>query len=443
MRALSRSLTVFMIVLLLSVILPMAAFANGEDTYGDKIESFDVSEDENSSVTVSIYLKNGEYILVVSGEGDMRSFSSLSEIPWRTYADKIVSVTLEKGVKNLPELFFHNYPLLRELLIYGRYVTLIADKQYIPYTVKIYGHFNSTAHLFVFENYPSRFYSLCDFADGACTECDYVCENHSGGMPTCTETGRCEICGAEYMQPQGHRFSKLVEEVAPTCYSTGISAHYVCLDCDEIFDKNNQPTTKDALKITVDHNLSELREYTAPTCTAPGFIAHYECSLCLDRFNGEQERVDDVFIPAVGHIGGVATCLSGAVCERCAAVYTDADLTNHSYGAELEYDESSHWQKCICGAIENVCDHIMTDKVIEEATELKMGILESACGCGYKTEKYIPKLPPKPNDDVENGEYFSIVKIIAITASAVLICALIVTVAVIVIKKIRRDKNIG
>jgi len=441
MRGLNRFVTVCFTALFLAVLLPIAVFANVKDTYGDKIVSFDVSEDKNSSETASLYSKDGEYILVFSGEGNVKNFASFSEIPWLEYADGIVSVILEKGVKNLPDLFFHRYPSLRELILYERYVTLIADKQYIPYTLKIYGHVNSTAHLFVFENYPTRFVSICDFSDGVCAECAYACKNHSGGAPTCTEKGKCEICGAEYMPSRGHRLSTLIEEVSPTCYSAGTAAHYVCLDCDVFFDKGKQMTTVEALKLTVDHDFGVLREYTAPSCTDRGFIAHYECSLCLDKFDEKMVRVDDIFISAMGHTGGAATCLSGAVCDRCATVYTDSDLTSHSYSSEFKHNESSHWRECACGATDDLSGHTLTDKVIEEATELEMGITESACNCGYKTSKYIPKLPPKVNGNDENGNPFPVLMVIIIIASLILL-GVCITVTVIVIKKIRRNKKI-
>ena len=442
MQALRKCFAVWFIALLLGAAFTSAVFANTEDDYGDKIESFDVSEDENSSVTASLYQKDGQYFLVFSGEGNMREFSSFTEIPWLEYADGIVGIILENGVMNLTDLFFYNLPSLKELSVYERYVTLIADKQYIPYTVKIYGHFNSTAYLFVYENYPTRFFTVCDFDNGICTECDYVCENHSGGVPTCTESGKCENCGSEYLSPCGHRFSALVGEVPATCYSVGISAHYTCLDCGALFDKDKQPVTEDALRFTVDHDFGELREYTAPTCTDSGFIAHYECSLCLDNFNENKEKVDDILIVATGHIGGMSTCLSGAVCDRCNDVYTDADLTNHSFGSELKYNESSHWQECICGATENLYEHSLTDKVIKEATESEMGSLESSCSCGYKTTKYIPKLPPKQNENIENVNTFPLVKVIIITASSIFLCVCMAAI-VIIIRKLPRNRNIG
>ena len=437
MQALRKCFAVLFTALLFGALFSLSAFASGESACGDKIASFDVSEDENSSVTATLYQKDGQYFLVFSGEGHMREFSSSTQIPWLEYADGIVAITLENGVMNLTDLFFYNLPSLKELWIYERYVTLIADKQYIPYTVNIYGHFNSTAYLFVYENYPTRFFSVCDFKDGICTECDYVCENHSGGIPTCTEGGKCENCGSEYLSPRGHRLSALVGEVPATCYSVGVSAHHTCLDCAGLFNKDKQPTTEDELRFTVNHDFGELRECVAPTCTDSGFISHYECSLCLDKFNENNEKVDDIFISALGHIGGTATCLSGAVCERCDAIYTDADLTSHSYSSEFKYNESSHWRECICGAADDLNLHSLTDKVIEEATESEMGIIESSCDCGYKTGKYIPKLPPKAEGNIESENPFPFLKVIIITASAIFLCVCTAA-TVIIVKRTRK-----
>ena len=196
MRFFGKCVSICLIALFFAVVFLTVAFADGGDGYGDKIESFDVSRDESSSVTVNLYRKDGQYFLVVSGEGNMREFSSFAELPWGEYADGIVGITVEAGVKNLTDLFLYNCSALEELWVYERYLTFIADKQYIPFAVKIYGHFNSTANLFVYENYPERFFPICDFKDGVCAECEFVCENHSGGVPSCTENGKCQIAGS-------------------------------------------------------------------------------------------------------------------------------------------------------------------------------------------------------------------------------------------------------
>ena len=253
MRFFGKCVSICLIALFFAVVFLTVAFADGGDGYGDKIERFDVSRDESSSVTVNLYRKDGQYFLVFSGEGNMREFSSFAELPWGEYADGIVGITVEAGVKNLTDLFLYNCSALEELWVYERYLTFIADKQYIPFAVKIYGHFNSTAHLFVYENYPERFFPICDFKDGVCAECEFVCENHSGGVPSCTENGKCQICGVEYISETGHSLSELIGEVPATCYSVGVLAHYACLECGELFDSNNQPTTKEALEFTRDH----------------------------------------------------------------------------------------------------------------------------------------------------------------------------------------------
>lgn len=437
MHSVRKCIIFCLISVLFSAIFMTTAFANGSQSYGEEIESFDVSGDADSSVTVKLYEKDGEYILVVSGEGRMIEFCSSAEIPWLEYADGIVSVTVGKGVESLSKFFFHNCSSLEELRIYETRLTLIADKQYIPYTAKIYGHFNSTAYSYVFENYPSRFFAICNFTDSACSECGYVCENHSGGVPTCTDGGKCEICGVEYISANGHRLSSLVPEEPATCYSVGVYAHYACLDCETFFDKNSQPTTRNALEFTREHDFGELRKYVAPTCTDAGLIAHYECSMCLNHFNESKEKIDDIFISAMGHIGGEATCLSGAVCERCDVVYTEADLTNHDYGTAFKYNESSHWLECICGYTSGLSNHTLVDKVLKESTEYEMGILESSCSCGYRTNKYISKLPPTVNSELEKENNFPFAAVIIITVSAISLCAC-VAVAVILIKKYRK-----
>ena len=104
--ALHRKIALFaFLALLLSLIFVFGVSALDLSTYGEVIESYTVSAGEGDHVTVTLYGYDEKYSLVVSGSGRMKEFSSVDEIPWIEYADRIVNVTVEKGVANLSELF--------------------------------------------------------------------------------------------------------------------------------------------------------------------------------------------------------------------------------------------------------------------------------------------------------------------------------------------------
>lgn len=103
--------------------------------------------------------------------------------------------------------------------------------------------------------------------------------NCSGGEATCHTLAACEICGSEY----GH--------LAPEKHSGG----------------------------------RELRNEKPATCTVNGYTGDTYCKGCNALLAEEQE------IPAEGHRGGEATCVSSAECEVCHEKYGEL-VPNHHAG---------------------------------------------------------------------------------------------------------------
>ena len=393
--AVAKTAFTVIIFALLAVILAFATSATDENP--SKINTWDISENEDGSVVATLYEENGEHLLVISGAGIMREFSSPTDVPWSEYFDTVVRAVVESDVVRLAGYCFLNCTALAEIRVYNNNIILPVSEDAFRFTVKVYGHRKSTVYEYIKQNYPNRFYALCEFEDSVCNSCAYRCESHVGGIPTCTEAGKCSVCKIEYIPALEHRYF-LVPEQKAYCYQSGKAEHYKCLDCENLFDVSREPISAEALEITVDHSYGELRKSSPPTCTEPGFVAHYECSDCEKLFDEEKNEISEFIIPEKGHKGGVATCLSGAVCTECNAEYTDLDSENHSFSADMKYDENMHWLICECGAKDKISSHIFTDKVTKRATETETGILESSCECGYKTEKLIPKLDPVSNN---------------------------------------------
>ena len=399
------------------------------------IMCWDISSDSDSSVVAKLYADGEKYRLVISGEGTMRTFSSPEDVPWSEYYSSIAALIVECGVNNLTKYGFSECSELKDVRIYEKNLELPANKEVFPFIANIYGHRISTAEYFTRENYPNRFFPICNFKDAKCEECGYECKNHTGGAPTCNEGGKCLVCSTEYISPLNHRYSYVPEKRA-FCYQTGTAEHYMCLDCRALFDSKKQLTNAQALEITVGHDYGELRMQSPPSCTEPGVYAHYECSMCQAFFDEQKNVVSEIIISEKGHIGGLATCLAGALCDECGIEYTQPDSTNHDFGDKLKYDENSHWLLCDCGAKDKIGAHALTGNVIKEATEYETGILDSKCSCGYKTQKMIPKLNTVFTDKdgtTDNANRFLVPLIIS--ASVVLICSAAVTLFIILKKK--------
>ena len=144
---------------------------------------------------------------------------------------------------------------------------------------------------------------------------------HTGGTATCTEPAVCERCNEKYGNALGHNYGDLISKIEPTCSATGTEAHYKCSVCNKVFknDEHKTETTLDDLTIAINpaaHNFGEwIKNEGADTHTRV-------CS-----FNNEHTETENC-------LGGTATCIEQAVCEKC----------NEKYGKALGHD----YQNGVC-----------------------------------------------------------------------------------------------
>ena len=279
--------------------LKLPSFAISDES--EQLISWDISQNNESSVTAAIYEQDGKYSLIISGNGKMKEFNSSEDVPWKEYAERIVLVDLKQGVKNLSAYSFSGCSALSKVIIRENNITVRADVEVIPFTADIHAHLKSTMAVYVFENYPSRFYPICDFSDGVCTECRYECVSHTGGVASCNDGGKCEICSMEYIPPLNHNLSSLIPEKEAFCYESGMAEHYECLRCREFFDLNGNPVTEEELCISVGHDYGQLIKCVEPDCFDGGILAHYQCSMCFEYFDGEKKELNDITIPKLEH----------------------------------------------------------------------------------------------------------------------------------------------
>ncbi|MBQ6420576.1 MAG: hypothetical protein IJK02_05850 [Clostridia bacterium] len=175
--------------------------------------------------------------------------------------------------------------------------------------------------------------------------------------------------------------------VAATCTASGLTEGKHCSKCD----------AKVAQQVVdvLGHDLTTVT--SAATCTDKGYTLT-TCSRC----NYSEKTYTD---NALGHIGGTATCIAKAVCERC----------GRSYGSYAEHNwvkdtEASIAPTCIAGGsnvyVCSVCgesktetlgttDHVFNeaDAVVVEPTCTTAGHVTVNCAvCGQPNEMTLPAL---------------------------------------------------
>ncbi len=384
-------------ILLLTLLLCSASVAYADDAH--KVAEWDISELSTEPVSASLYEYKDGYALRLDGEG----FVCFDTAPWNSYAERIYEVTVGRGVLNIPSGAFILCTNLSVITMDEPEIIFLASESELPITALIYAHRNSTAEVYANNTNPMRLRYCCSFSDGICTVCGYECASHSGGTAICGVYAECETCGEKYGAPGAHPYTELIGKQAATCIDDGMLAHYGCRECDMIFDASYKPVTADELRIPASHNLGNLVPYQKPTCDGVGYPAHYLCSACDEYLNENMEIFDRSAIPALGHSGGDADCVTRATCDVCGEQYGVFDSNDHSFSDLLLHNDEEHWYECACGEKSLLTAHQLYDLVIKEASETEDGEIESACVCGYSVTTVIPKLGSDSIPPVDDG----------------------------------------
>ena len=72
---------------------------------------YDISFNQDQSLTAKSIKVGNEYELTISGSGDAIDFSKKEEVPWNPIVKKINKVTIENGIKNIGDYYFFSLPL--------------------------------------------------------------------------------------------------------------------------------------------------------------------------------------------------------------------------------------------------------------------------------------------------------------------------------------------
>lgn len=87
------------------------------------------------------------------------------------------------------------------------------------------------------------------------------------------------------------------------------------------------------------------------------------------------------------HYGGTATCISLAKCTICNVEY--GSLSSHDYNL-LKYNETSHWNECVCGKKTSAEEHIYSNVYeISECQGTAVQQIRFCYHCGYVVEEGI------------------------------------------------------
>ena len=220
---------------------------------------------------------------------------------------------------------------------------------------------------------------------GTCTECEYVCVDHTGGEAHC-QTGKiCETCGKEYTDkdPNNHPISSAWVKTE----TTHKKVFNGCCQAEDTEYPEDEHTFVDSKCTVCEYECPGHTGGTA-TCTAKA-----KCSICgveygelnANNHAAEAEWVKtqtthkkwyddccDAIVTAedehnfvdgkcsiceyecTSHTGGTATCIAKAVCTNCGESYGELNANNHAYGPKWVRTAENHklWYEDCCQVVE-------------------------------------------------------------------------------------------
>ena len=220
---------------------------------------------------------------------------------------------------------------------------------------------NDVSHLYKVYPYDSINIHVFDSpCDATCNEtwCEYVrIAGHSGGVATCSSLAICDNCGCEYGSYQPHRHASDNTILSPN-FNDGMTHNELYTCCG-------------AVKSTVGHT-----QAVAATCTTLAICSG--CGWAYGEFDPNNHSSDEMSYVASAedplahvathvcchasfteeHSGGVATCTSPAICEKCNTAYGEIDAENHVNVTYTSIDGNTHSAKCNDCSDERVESHL-------------------------------------------------------------------------------------
>ncbi len=168
---------------------------------------------------------------------------------------------------------------------------------------------------------------------------------------TCTEQGvrerRCDVCGTSQTDNTAlaeHQLGALVAKVEPTC-ADGLEAHYECTVCHQCFvetDGVKQFVDRELLVIPGNgqHVFGATVPEQLPTCDKDGVREHKVCSVCRKNYDANGVAIDDVTLPATGHLWARESYITVPDCTHSGIEKQVCSICNA--GRQVNVDKTPH-----------------------------------------------------------------------------------------------------
>ena len=241
--------------------------------------------------------------------------------------------------------------------------------------------------------------------EATCTAEGNIAHKHCSGCDKNFDADGNEIANVK-IPAKGHTYSDLIAKKDATCISSGMKAHYECSSCGAYFDEDKNPTTKDALVISIDADAHDYTEWIAqvePNCATKtnGTKGHYDCKDCGKHFDADKNEITDLTIEW-SHTLGETVYLNdtshGHKCSVCGEAGYDDFTEAHTLEKNKRFDETYHYDYCtVCKHSVNSEEHTFGEPVVTiEATYTTQGSQTETCTvCGYGKVSAIPVLAAK------------------------------------------------
>lgn len=389
------------------------------------VKEWDVSKTgESGAITATLYQKeehtllNPAYKLIISGNGEMKEFTSTTDCPWQAYAEYIEDIEIRSSITNVSGVAFKGLENLETVTIFGN-TAFGNDVFYGGDTV-----FNCHKGYSCYDSLQLLGYTLNE-----------ICEVETWQIVTeqsCEEDeireGECR-CGEIYTKvgalAHGHDYSNWEIETEPTVEQGGVikrtcshnNAHQERFDipslnledyeyhitdspeCEE-YGKAEYIYVKDGQEVAIEVDLEPIgHDFGAPTYewnyltkTCVATRTCYNNYLHVETENGVVSTDREVGCQTDGEVTFTATFTSDVFETQVETVTMTAK--EHDYSEDITYDDDNHWYECnACLNRKDEEPHDLTDwETKKPATLISKGLEERSCECGYKEEREIDKV---------------------------------------------------
>lgn len=175
---------------------------------------------------------------------------------------------------------------------------------------------------------------------------EYISDGNSTCLADGTKTAVCIRClkadtVTDIGSSTGHNWDEWKEITSAACETVGERTRK-CISCGAV---------ESEVIPALAHGNAYFADEILPTCINTGYSEGVYCPDCKKWISGHD------ILPASGHSGGIATCVSKAVCSKCSEEYGDFNLNKHLNiivlpGKDATCTEGGYTQSKLCSDCE-------------------------------------------------------------------------------------------